>query len=299
MVSNWQKNHSDLKKGRQCHLLLLPPQPCCILTIFCCVQYLRAQEQLNRGQEIEHDLETLTKRRLLATLHSEDFFLSSDEAHDVLNRLSIESHPSIIDRAMLRNTIQQDIQSLHLAEAQFSEKLKEYEATDQEWNDLLKIQDEAKVNLSKRSLEELEARKALERAQRKVAEVKTQLVSSTNALRGIEQRVRKSAFEMDRVTSSLTQKQEKVRTELKKKVDLAKGGIQVQYLTEDDLTALRRKEIQLLGESKQVARMATRLQSRAEKLKNRAEALEALHGTGEMTNNNGSAGTNSTMMHGQ
>jgi hypothetical protein len=263
------------------------------------VQYLRAQEQLNRGQEIEHDLETLTKRRLLATLHSEDFFLSSDEAHDVLNRLSIESHPSIIDRAMLRNTIQQDIQSLHLAEAQFSEKLKEYEATDQEWNDLLKIQDEAKVNLSKRSLEELKARKALERAQRKVAEVKTQLVSSTNALRGIEQRVRKSAFEMDRVTSSLTQKQEKVRTELKKKVDLAKGGIQVQYLTEDDLTALRRKEIQLLGESKQVARMATRLQSRAEKLKNRAEALEALHGTGEMTNNNGSAGTNSTMMHGQ
>lgn len=259
----------------------------------------RAREQLHRGQEIEQDLDLLTEQRLLATLQSEDFFLSSDEANEVLNRLSIESNPSIIDRAMLRNTIQQDIHSLHAAESKFSEKLKEYEATDHEWNHLLQKQDAAKVTLSERRLEELEARKALELAQRKVAEAKTQLLSSTSALRGIEQRVRKSAFEMDRVTSSLSQKQEKVRAVLKKKVDLARGGIQVDYLTEDDLTALRRKEIQLLGESKQVARMATRLQSRAEKLRSRAEAIESLQGTGQATISDGGAGTNSTVVHGQ
>eukprot|EP00980_Cylindrotheca_fusiformis_P004675 scaffold992_cov116-Cylindrotheca_fusiformis.AAC.10 len=258
----------------------------------------RAKEELKRGQQIEEDLDRLTEQRLLATIQSEDFFLSSEEANDVLNRLSIESNPTIIDRALLRNTIQQDIESLHEAESKFSEKMTEYEATDREWNLLLQKQDEAKITLSQRQLEELEARRALELAQQKVAEAKSQLLLSTNSLRGIEQRVRKSAFEMDRVTSALNQKQEKVRSALKKKVDLALGGIQVEHsLTEEDLTALRRKEIQLLGESKEVARMATRLQSRAEKLRNRAEALESLQRTnGQHHRPNGA--TNSTMMYG-
>ena len=140
------------------------------------------------------------------------------------------------------------------------------------------------MNLSQRRLQEIEARKALELAQRQVSEAKTQLVSSTNALRGIEQQVRKSAFEMDKVTSTLNKKQEKVRNALKKKADLIRGGggIFVEYLSEDELTSLRRKEIQLLGESKEVARTATRLQSRANKLKNRADALEAWQKTQEV-----------------
>lgn len=234
----------------------------------------RAQEQLGRAFEIEQELERVTKRRLLATLQSKDFFLSSDEANDVLNRLSIESTKSMVDRAMFRNTVEQDIQQLHVVEAKFSEKLKEYEETDKEWNHLLEEQDLAKMNLSERRLQEIEARKALERAQRQVAEAKTQLVRSTNELRGIEQKVRKSAFEMDRVTSVLSRQQEKVRNALRKKADLIKGGIQVDYLTEEELTSLRRKEIELLGESKQVARTATRLQSRAETLKTQAESLD-------------------------
>jgi hypothetical protein len=74
---------------------------------------------------------------------------------------------------------------------------------------------------------------------------------------------------MDRVTSSLSKKQEKVRSVLKKKADMMNGGIQVEYLTEEDLTSLRRQEIKLMGESKQVTTMVTRLQSRAEKLQTR------------------------------
>jgi SMC interacting uncharacterized protein involved in chromosome segregation len=41
--------------------------------------------------------------------------------------------------------------------------------------------------------------------------VKAHLVMTSNALQGVEQRVRKNAFEMDRVTSALSKKQEKVR----------------------------------------------------------------------------------------
>jgi curved DNA-binding protein CbpA len=235
----------------------------------------RAEKQMQRAQEIEEELDVLTEKRLLATLQSEDFFLSSDEANDVLNRLSIESTQSLVEKAMLRNTIEQDIHQLQVAEAKFSERLKNYEETDKEWNQLLTEEDEAKINLSEQKLQEIEARKALERAQRNVAEAKTQLVKSTNVLRGIEQQVRKSAFEMEKVTSTLSKKQERVRSVLKKKADLIKGGIQVEYLDEDELTSLRRKEIQLLGESKATTRMAFRLQSRAEKLKSRAQGLEA------------------------
>ena len=235
----------------------------------------RARDQLNRGKEIENELDALTERRLLATLQSKDFFLSSQEATDVLNRLSIESeNPTVIGRAMMRNTIEQDIRLLQVAEAKFSEKLKEYEDTDKEWNDLLKEQDEAKVSLSKRRMEEMEARRALELAQKQVAEAKSQLLTSTNALRGIEQRVRRNAFEMDRMTSKLSQRQEKVRASLKKKVDQARGGMEVEYLTEEDLTALRRREIQLVGEQNQTRRKATQLQTKADTLKNQADNLE-------------------------
>lgn len=242
----------------------------------------RAQNQLNRAKEIEDELDALTERRLLATLQSKDFFLSSQEATDVLNRLSIESeNPTLLGRAMMRNTIEQDIQLLQAAEATFSEKLKDYEETDNEWNDQLKKQDEAKTNLSKHKMEELEARRALEMAQRQVAEAKSQLLTSTNALRGIEQRVRRSAFEMDRMTSTLSQKQEKVRASLKKKVDQARGGMEIEYLTEDDLTALRRREIQLVGEQNQTWRQVTQLQTEAGSLNSKAEQYEAVNGHGE------------------
>ena len=242
----------------------------------------RAQEQLNRGQEIEKELDALTEKRLLATLQSKDFFLSSQEATDVLNRLSIESeNPTVFGRAMMRKTIEEDIQLLQVAEAKFSEKLKEYEETDKEWNTLMKEQDEAKVNLSKRRMEELEARRALEAAQKQVAEAKSQLLTSTNALRGIEQRVRRSAFEMDRMTSKLSERQEKVRASLKKKVDQARGGMEVEYLTEDDLTALRRREIQLVGEQNQTRRKASQLQTEASSLKSKADSMEPKNGQGK------------------
>jgi len=242
----------------------------------------QAQDQLKRRKEIEDELDALTERRLFATLQSKDFFLSSQEATDVLNRLSIESeNPTILGRAMMRNTIEQDIRLLQMAEAKFSEKLKDYEDTDKEWNDLLKKQDEAKTNLDKHRMEELEARRALEMAQKQVAEAKSKLLSKTNALRGIEQRVRKSAFEMDRMTSTLSQKQEKVRASLKRKVDQARGGMEIEYLTEDDLTALRRREIQLVGEENQIRRKATKLQSDADSLKNKAENFVPVNGQGE------------------
>ena len=243
----------------------------------------RANKEISRGMEIQQQLEMVTEQRLLATLQSEDFFLSSEEALDVLNRLAIENTQNLVDRAMLRKTIEQEIESLQISESKYSETLTEYERTDKDWNRLLKSQDQAKINLSEARLQEIEARKALERAQRNVAEAETQVVTSTNALRGIEQQVRKTAYEMEKVTSSLNKRQQKVRNALKKKEQLITGGQMLgDSLSEEELTSLRRNEIQLLGESKDVARMVTRLQSRADKLQSRAEALEAWQRIGKV-----------------
>ena len=258
-----------------------------ILFVFC----HRAKKEQQRADEIEEELNSVTEKRLFATLQSSDFAISSDEAKEVLDRLDIDDSVSIVDRAMLKNTIEKDILSLEEAEKTFSEKLEQYEQTDNEWNELLKEQEVARNEVSERKAQEIEARKALEQAQRMVSEAKAHLVMTSNTLRGVEQKVRKNAFDMDRVTSTLSKKQDKVRNILRKKADMVSGGIKVEYLSEDELTSLRRREIQLMGERKQVARMVARLQSRAEKLKIRADALEKYqrNGHSEGPTNGGNA----------
>jgi hypothetical protein len=252
---------------------------------FSCVFYFlfySANKEQERAQVIEAELNKVIEKRLFGTLQSSNFALSSDEAKQVLDRLDIDDTVTIVNRAMLKNTIEKEIQSMEDAEMRFSEKLQQYEETDREWSDLLNRQEGAKDSLGGRKVAEIEARKVLQRAQLLVAEAKAHLVMTSTALRGVEQQVRKNAFEMDRVTSTLSKRQEKVRSVLKKKADLMNGGIQVEYLTEGDLTNLRRQEIQLMGESKQVTRMVTRLQSRAEKLQTRAEALDKFQKSGQL-----------------
>jgi hypothetical protein len=234
----------------------------------------RAKEEAEKGEKIAKELDAVKEKRLFATLQSTDMALSSNEAKDVLERMHIDDTVSIVDRAMMRNTIEQEIESLSDTEEQFTEKLEIYEETDREWNELLIKEESAKVNLTVQKNKEIEARKAFDEAQRNVASAKTTLVQTSNDLRAVEEQVRKNAQDMDRITTTLSRKQERVRNALKKKTELMKGGIQLQYLSEEELTALRRREIQLLGESNQIAEMVARLESRAEKLRNRAEKLK-------------------------
>jgi hypothetical protein len=197
-------------------------------------------------------------QRLFGTLESSNFALSSDEAKQVLDRLDIDDTVTIVDRAMLENTTEKEIQSLEEAEMRFSEKLQQYEETDRETFG----ETESGRNWGKKG-----------------HGTRTTIGGGGQGTLGHDfhctprcgatSRVRKNAFWMDRVTSSLSKKQEKVRSVLKKKADMMNGGIQVEYLTEEDLTSLRRQEIKLMGESKQVTTMVTRLQSRAEKLQTR------------------------------
>ena len=233
-----------------------------------------AKQEEERAKQIVDELNAVKEQRLFATLQSPNTALSSNEAREVLERLHIEDTVSIVDRAMLRHTIEEEIQSLSETEDQFTEKLQVYEETDREWNFLLGKQEVAKNTLTERKNEEIEARKALADAQKNVSEAKEELVDTSKALSGVEQQVKKYAQEMDRITATLSKKQERVRNELKKKAELMQGGIQMRYMSEEELAALRRRELQLLGESQQIADMVARLESRSIKLKNRAEKLK-------------------------
>ena len=217
----------------------------------------------------------MKEQRLFATLQSSEFALSSSEAEEVWEKLNGEDTVSFVNRASkLKTTIEKEIQSLQNTETQFTEKLDSYTEIDRQWNVWLTKQEEAKKNLMDKKNKEIEARMALDIAQQMAVEAKDDMVNVSNALRGVEQEVRKSAQEMDRVSTTLSRKQERVRNALRRKTELMKGGIQVEYITEKEVMLLRRKEIQLLGESKQITNMVARLQARADKLKKRADALE-------------------------
>lgn len=213
---------------------------------------------------------------MFATLRSTEYTLTSCEAEEVLEKLNSNETVSFVNRKTKKTSIEKEIQSLRDTETQFTQKLESYTEIDREWNEWLTRQEEAKKDLTEKKKKEIEARRALDNAQEMVVKAKDGMANVSNALRGVEQEVRRSAQEMDRVSSTLTRKQERVRNALRRKTELMKGGIQVQYITEQEVILLRRKETQLLGESKQIATMVARLQSRADKLKNRADALEQL-----------------------
>jgi myosin heavy subunit len=199
--------------------------------------------------------------------------LSSDEAKQVLDQI-ISSTATENDRPQNIQRIEKDVEALQQTEKIFIEKLKAYEKMDREWNSLLSKQEFARNDLTRRKREEAEARKKLDEAVRMVSEAKANLVATSSALKNIEYVVRKNAFEMNQVTFTLTKKQERVRDSLRKKATMSNGGIQLDYLSDEDLVALRRKEMQLAGESEQLASMVVRLSARAEKLKARAAALD-------------------------
>jgi hypothetical protein len=234
---------------------------------------ISAKKESERAQEIAKELDAVKEKRLFATLRSPDAPLTSREAKDVFQMMHSDNSMSIVNRAMMRNSIEQEIASFTNTETQFSEKLEAYEETDRAWNELLVKTETAKSDLAVQKNKEIQARKVFDEAQKDVAEAKTNLVQTSKELRSVEENVRKNAQDLDRLNTILYRKQERVRNALKRKTELTKGGIQIQYLSEEDLTALRRREIQLTGESRQIAEMVARLDSRAETLRNRAEKL--------------------------
>jgi len=236
----------------------------------------RALHEEKRAMELQEELVSVTQQRLLATLQSDKTALSSEEARQVLEHMS-SSMDDIERKQNGVQRIEREIDALQETEQIFMEKLRTYQQTDVEWKTLLSRQESFRDNLTTRKREEAEARRRLDDAIRNVSEAKANLVAVSAPLRTIEHVVRRHASEIDQVKFTLSRKQDRVRQALRKQVKLSSGAaIQLQYLSEEELAALRRKEMQLSGESEQLATMVARMSARAEKLKSRAAVLDSL-----------------------
>jgi len=234
----------------------------------------RAKNEEDKARHVIEELDSVKEKRLFATLQSTEFALSSEEAEEVLEKLHTDDNFTFANRSMKKTAIEKEIHSLRNTEIQFTEKLDSYTEIDREWNELLIKREKAKENLSIKKNTEIEAQRALDTAHKMTIEANNDMVKVSSTLRGVEQDVRKRAQEMDRVSTTLSRKQERVRNALRRKTELLNGGIQVQYITEQEVMMLRKQETQLLGDARQIATMVARLQSRADRLKKRADALE-------------------------
>jgi len=238
----------------------------------------RVEHEENKARSINEELDSIKKQRAWASLQNNKDGLSSGEAQDIWDTLSSPNTVSFEPkpRNNKRTHIEKEIASLRNTENQFTKKLEDYTEIDTEWNSWLTKQEDAQQNLNEKKQVEDQCRKELETAEANVEKATIDVKAVSSKLRGVEQEVRNSAREMDKVSATLHRKQERVRNALKKKTELMKGGISMEYVTEEEVEVLRQKESQLMGESQQIATMVEKLQSRADLLKKRAKALDAL-----------------------
>ena len=225
---------------------------------------------------ISEEYDSVKLKRLFASLQSPDMSITSIEAEEVLEKLNDNDTVSFANRATKQTHIKKDILSLRNTEQQFTEKLEAYTEIDRSWNNWLAAQENAKKTLRENKQKQFDAQRALDIAEENVSKANKDVLAISNKLRGVEQEVRKSAQEMDRVSTTLSRKQERVQNALRRKTELIKGGISVEYAMDEEVKQLRMKEVQLLGESQQITSMVAKLQSRADELKKRAEVLEKL-----------------------
>ncbi len=249
---------------------------CFVCNYFCRANRVKTQEA--KAQSLSEEYNFIKEKRLFASLQSPEYSLTSNEAEEVLDKLEDKDTVNFQKKANAKqsSSIRKDILALRSTEEEFTEKLESYTEIDREWNQWLTQQESARTKLRENKQKEADARKALDVAKEDVIRANTDVIAVSNKLKGVEQEVRKSAQEMDNVSTSLSRKQEKVQRALKRKTELMKGGIAMEYVTEEEVQQLRQRESKLLGESQQIATMVAKLQSRADQLKKRAEALDKL-----------------------
>ena len=250
-----------------------------IILLFCfvhCSSSLKTQEE--RAKLLSEEYNFIKEKRLFASLQSPEYSLTSNEAEEVLEKLDDKNTVNFQKKANVKASasIRKDILALRSTEEQFTERLESYTEIDREWNRWLTQQESARKRLRENKQREVEARKALDTAKEDVINADADVLAVSNKLKGVEQEVRRSAQEMDKVSTSLSRKQEKVQRALKRKTELMKGGIAMEYVTAEEVKQLQQRESKLLGESQQIATMVAKLQSRADQLKRRAEQLDQL-----------------------
>ena len=267
----------------------------------------RAAQQSQEASAVKEQLEQVRERRLRLALHTPHSGLTSSEASILLEDLNqtVADRLSPLDRAMLRHTVLEEIESLTRIEGSFVSAQKADTQAQDVYRDAVQERVKNVEALSQAIEEEDAARRAWVAAQERVQNSRKDLVDTTRALAQAEIQAKKSDYELELQQMQLDKQAEKVRKALVQKETQARQAKEQELLTQQDLQEsrsddasrtlldetwyypdddsperiaelreLKDEEERLLEDLFRLDAMAARLMSRSGKLQQKAQDLE-------------------------
>jgi curved DNA-binding protein CbpA len=277
----------------------------------------RAMEESEKAAEMENELQTVSERRLIMALHTPGSGLTSAEAWLLWQEFNQTVGDTLTawDRALMRHTIEYEIDELKQCEAIFMDAQTQDSEAQLQYQICMQAKLQAKQELINADHAEVAARKELERAIQALATARSNVDEAAREMVHAEAYARKCDYEMERRSLSLVRQSEKVRNALRSKekecmkhqqhsddvqesepgyfnsqlfnsnemreygvIDLDDERLADQVSAErlKELKELRREERLLAQKSARLENKAARLLSRANKLRLRADELEKM-----------------------
>jgi chromosome segregation ATPase len=208
-----------------------------------------------------------------------------------LNRLNTTDSVTMMERMIsMKHTIERDIGDLEVVENEYFEKLADQTETAEKLRFTQVALKQAARDAKQAVQDEIMARRALEEAQKRLVTTKQNVNDLSKSFSKIQAIEAKVTSEVESVAESMTKRQESIRKALRKKNCELEGERQKQNgatkgaLNDVDevdnpefiaeIEKFREQESVLQKENDRLEEMVSRLISRAEKLKKRAEQLE-------------------------
>jgi hypothetical protein len=191
----------------------------------------------------------------------------------------------------LRRSIEREIVELEAIENDYYEKLADQSDAIERFKVTQVALKQAARDAKQAVQDELDARRALERAQKRVSTTKQTVNELSKSFSKIQSLEEKATIEVDLISDALRKRQEKVRLALRKKqVEIDnQSRLRGDKVDEEDMMdfeedlafmdaieKLRREEGILLQENERIEMTISQLLSRSNKLKLRAEQLDSL-----------------------
>ncbi|KAL7566429.1 hypothetical protein ACA910_000910 [Epithemia clementina (nom. ined.)] len=237
----------------------------------------RALKESDQAAKAKRELQAVMERRLDMALHTPGSGLSASDALMILEDFNktVADDLTPWDRAMLRHTIEYEIQELKKEEGEFVKAQMADTSAQSAYRDCVQAKFQAQQDLVNAEKAEILAREAWEAAKNRLMESKEMLSSSIQNLAQAESQVKKSDWEMEFRALTLERQAEKVRNALRHKQKQVRRelGLDLPDIPVND-SAQRLQELeQLRNEERLMAETSSRLELMAERLFERAHSL--------------------------
>ena len=228
--------------------------------------------QIEDAKQIKSELDRVTMKRLEVSLGAPNATIASVDAVRLLNYWNTSTTSRSLLGLKLKNPVDKKIQELETIEVAFVDKVIELDAAISHFKRTEKDLQSARAERVLALQAEKRAREALVRAKRRVAESKSRVNNSTKYLSRAETEVEKLASEREHLAFAQARQQDDVRSSMRQRA----SALDIQSCSEEDFVELQRKEQSLIKEYNALDIEASRLQSKANKLKGRAELLKSM-----------------------